>query len=329
MKRKLIYGVKISCSILMVGLIIGFIYVSFKENQIGLSEITNMLYWPLLLVAILFLMLYYFSSSVAWRDLISDSICTSPLSLSKSFGIVNISGLTKYLPGKIWSYAIQIYILIKQGVTLSRAVFCNLIHLILTVTTPILFFLPVYAFYILKNESKLLQWSIMSLGLLLYCVGLILAPRLLQLGVHFLNRFRKEKVIYIPMSVRSIMKIQGILIGAYSFYLFSLLCIVYGLGFTQSFLEALCIASICLFSMIVGFIFVIIPGGLGIQESLIYELVRGTQNTTFSLALPIAFRIVSIVTDVIVGVLSLVLIKTEIRQFYVDKKSSSKEVVEN
>ena len=67
--------------------------------------------------------------------------------------------------------------------------------------------------------------------------------------------------------------------------------------------------SSMMLSDVIGFLTVIVPGGLGVREGVMYFILKGDTPKTLSLILPIASRIISMLVDVTLGTIGIVLLK--------------------
>jgi uncharacterized membrane protein YbhN (UPF0104 family) len=298
-------------TVFVVVAIIYFVNAEIQKSGAEITEIIHSVKWERLIISVLLLCLYFLLSSIGLRYLLNNQSNARVLSISKSFGILNISGLIKYLPGKVWSYAIMFYALNDIGFPMAKAVLDSLIHLILTVATPFLLMLPVTVFLFFSHFSLLIKLSMILLGVCLYIFCLFIFPFLLKIFVSLINRFKKEPIIYSPISRSLVLNTQIIILAGYIAYILAIMMIINSINMNLHFLDVLQTAIICLFATTIGFLAIIVPGGIGIQESLIYFFANINQtDPAFSLILPIVVRMVSIVSDLIVGLVSLWIIRS-------------------
>jgi uncharacterized membrane protein YbhN (UPF0104 family) len=90
-------------------------------------------------------------------------------------------------------------------------------------------------------------------------------------------------------------------IGAY------FLC--FGIGFDVAGRDIFPVMSSMMLSDVIGFLAVIVPGGLGVREGVMYLILKEDASKALSLILPIASRIVSMLVDVTLGTIGIVLLK--------------------
>jgi uncharacterized membrane protein YbhN (UPF0104 family) len=84
--------------------------------------------------------------------------------------------------------------------------------------------------------------------------------------------------------------------------------IALGIGFDLDSLKILFISAAMLLGDVIGFLILIAPGGLGVREGTMFLILKGTGIIQFALIMPIAVRLLSIVTDLIMGILSALII---------------------
>lgn len=87
-----------------------------------------------------------------------------------------------------------------------------------------------------------------------------------------------------------------------------LLC--FGIGFDVDHSKMFLVMSSMMIAEVIGFVAVIAPGGVGVREGVMYLMLSGVSIPALSLILPIATRIVSMLVDIVLGTISLVLLKT-------------------
>ena len=301
---------KVLLTISILIIIALFIITELQRSNLQIADIAYRIHWPLIPLAVIVFCIYFFVISMGLWYLLNNGSMVK-ISTIKNFGIFNISGLTKYLPGKVWSYAILFYALKEHGISVSKAVFDSLTHLILTITTPFLLMMPVAVFLFLPQLSLTAQLAFLFFGVVFYILCLFASPYLLKMLVACINYFKKkEPIVYIALSRKNILITQVFILAGYLLYILSISIIVYSIEQSFYWITIVQIAVICVFSAIIGFLVLIVPGGIGIQESLIFLLTNIHQaDPGFSLVLPIIVRLVGVITDLIVGLASLWLIR--------------------
>ena len=69
-----------------------------------------------------------------------------------------------------------------------------------------------------------------------------------------------------------------------------------------------------LFSDTVGFLAFLVPGGVGVRESLFYLVLQERGGQSFALILPIVMRLMSMLVDALLGLLGLVYLRTYMKE---------------
>jgi uncharacterized membrane protein YbhN (UPF0104 family) len=83
----------------------------------------------------------------------------------------------------------------------------------------------------------------------------------------------------------------------------------FGIGLEVADKKIFSVMSAMIISDVVGFVAVIVPGGLGVREGVMYFLLKGDTSGALFLILPIATRIVGMLVDILLGTMSFVLLK--------------------
>jgi hypothetical protein len=162
---------------------------------------------------------------------------------------------------------------------------------------------------VLLPDWSHLQWPI---ALFVACV--------LSINVIFLNqnirkflikivlRVTKRNLSFDRMSSWRIVTMQFIyLIGAFLWALAGCL-IAMSMGFQMDGLNIISVSASMLLGDVIGLLVLIAPGGLGVREGTMYLILKGTGVISFALVFPMIIRLLSIVTDVIAGIASLLII---------------------
>jgi uncharacterized membrane protein YbhN (UPF0104 family) len=68
------------------------------------------------------------------------------------------------------------------------------------------------------------------------------------------------------------------------------------------------ISSAMLLGDVIGFLILIAPGGLGVREGTMFLILKDIGMIQFALIFPIVMRLLSIVTDLIMGIISVLII---------------------
>jgi uncharacterized membrane protein YbhN (UPF0104 family) len=74
--------------------------------------------------------------------------------------------------------------------------------------------------------------------------------------------------------------------------------------------EACLVISASMISDVIGFLAFIVPGGLGVREGIMYLLLEGISLKPLQLVLPVASRVVTMLVDILLGLVALRLLRT-------------------
>ena len=99
----------------LVGLcVIWFFARAFRRNWAEVRAHEFDLSWPFLLGSALATLAAILLATYAWYASI-NALSSGKVDFRQSIAAANLSGLTKYIPGKVWSYALQMYFLDGLG----------------------------------------------------------------------------------------------------------------------------------------------------------------------------------------------------------------------
>jgi hypothetical protein len=88
---------------------------------------------------------------------------------------------------------------------------------------------------------------------------------------------------------------------------------------------ALLYVAATLVSDVIGFLAFLVPGGLGVRESVQYMMLGGSSMGPLALVLPCVSRVVSMVADLVVGAVALKLLRGFLRRIQSHKQSATSE----
>jgi glycosyltransferase 2 family protein len=288
--------------------VVVFFYRAFQENWEKLQT-ADFHADPLCCAGtVLAFILSTLAGTYAWRATIND-LSPRPLDLGHSIALVNTSSLTKYLPGKLWSYALQMHWLSDQGTSKSAVLFANLVNLLASVVTSSLVGLLGFALFPADPAHRPLL-LLLFVGLALcYGVGLVFHAWPLRLMTQLLNRVFKRQMEAFEFRPAALFQLQlGHGLGAL-FEGAGLLLAWYGLGVPGPIADGIAVAAAGLIGNVIGFLAIVVPGGLGVRETVMWWLLNQRIPTSVSLVLPLITRLAFMLADVILGALALFLLR--------------------
>jgi len=247
-------------------------------------------------------------ATLAWYSAM-NTLSRSKISFRQSVAAVNASSLTKYIPGKIWSYALQMYWLDGLGFSKALIVYVNLINLLISLGMSLMLGLLCLLF----SQSSVPTQPLVAVlvGLAAADICCVLFSRSLLNGlVSLVNRLFKRSFSYFEVSQSLLVRLHLIHflaavtsgVGAYMF--------CFAIGYRIDFGQALVVVGSSLVADVVGFLAIIVPGGLGVREGLMYAMLGGQATGSLSLILPVASRMLNMFVDVLLGAVALKLLQT-------------------
>ncbi len=298
--------IKISLSILLVVLFIWFFYKEFKENWESIRTLHLEMNWKYLVLGILMMIANYLCTTLSWHIGINYFDNHKKLKFTQSIALVNISQLGKYIPGKLWSYMVQIYWLASKGVPKTTVLYLNIVTTLLTILVSML--LGCLLLIMLPNWYHLRTEILIFIGLLLIINLVLFNNNFLKYFIEMFSRITKQKVSFYQLSTRRIISMQLLYITGALFWALAGCFISLSIGFNLDSLRMLFISSAMLLGDVIGFLILIAPGGLGVREGTMFLILKGAGIIQFALIFPIIVRLLSIVTDLIMGIVSVLII---------------------
>lgn len=286
-----------------------------KRHWDELSRVHMELRWHYILIGVPLVLGAYLVATLAWQETILLA-SRRKLTYIESIGLVNISQLTKYIPGKVWSYAIQMHLLAAHDISKAWVLTVNIIMLLSLVTSA-----AVIGFgYIYFSGTYLPQEISLTLLLVSFTFYLFLVfggAWSVNVLVRLANALLKKQFAAINLRLGAMIKIHGLYLISNLLFGIAGYFVAVGLGLPQDFMLVLPIAASMLLSDTIGFFAFVVPGGIGVREGIMYAMLRSVVDIQTCFILPVAFRLVTTVSDLLLGGAALFLLHT------FEKKSSN------
>jgi len=285
-----------------------FFYRAFSRNWAEIRAHDFQLNYPLLALAFATIAASYVPATYGWHVAVNALSAVNKVTFAQSFATVNTSGLTRYVPGKVWNLALQMYWLTKLGISKPLVVYVNLINLFVGIITEVILGLS----YLLLSSDKIPLGTSLSLlaGLLvLDCCVIVFQSQILNLLIALINRVLKRDLPRSNVPAKLMWQLHVIQFGSCLAFGIGAYLLCLGLGYTLAFREALLVMASLLLSEVGGILAVLSPGGLGVREGIMYAMLAGASTAALSLILPLAVRAVTMAVDVLLGLIGLKLLR--------------------
>jgi uncharacterized membrane protein YbhN (UPF0104 family) len=158
------------------------------------------------------------------------------------------------------------------------------------------------------------DWHHLKTEIIIF-IGLLLVINLIVFNKNFLTFFVKiflritgQKISFYQLSTSRIISMQLLYITGALFWALAGCFISLSIGFGLDGLKMIFISSAMLLGDVIGFLILIAPGGLGVREGTMFLILKDIGMIQFALIFPIVMRLLSIVTDLIMGIISVLII---------------------
>ncbi len=303
-KRKNI--IKCVLSLIIIFSVSFFYYEAFQRNWESIQSHPLNLNLFFISLSFLSLVITCLCSTYGWHLALNTLSNTKKMTFAQSVAMVNTSSLTKYIPGKVWSYAIQMYWLVRAGFPKSLILYVNFINLSISIITSL-----IVGFCYLSFSFGSVPYTIPCLLVLIgFDICFIKFNSSIVNGmISLFNRVLDGDIEYFSISQRLLVCLHSIhFLAAFCFGLGAyVLCS--GIGVEVGAGSTLVVMASLLLADVVGFLAVIVPGGLGVREGVMYLMLNNVSVGTIALLLPLASRIVSMVVDAALGIFAFILLR--------------------
>lgn len=293
-------GLKFVAGPVIVACIAYFFYRAFQKNWASIQA-QHLDFKPAYLgLAVLCMLVNYLLGTYGWQLTINALGGGNKLTFSQTVAIVNSSNLVKYVPGKVLTYALQVYWLANRGFSTSLVVYVNALNLLISLAVSIIFGFGCLLFAQSPIPTSV-TLGIVVVGSVLDVIGFKYHAAVLKLMIRVYNRLFKREVRYVDVPGSLLFKLHLVhLVAVAAFGLCAYFTSI-GIGYYLPPSSAPRPMAAMLISDTVAFFAVITPGGLGVREGLMYLLLDGAKGSALAITLPVAARAVHMVVDLLLG----------------------------
>lgn len=293
-------GIKYVAGPVIIACIAFFFYRSFQRNWSNIQAQHIHFKPQYLALAVLCLLVTYLVPTYGWQLTINALGGGSRLTFSQTVATVNSSNLVKYVPGKVLTYALQMYWLGNRGFSKSLIIYVNALNLLISLSVSVIFGFGCL-FLAPSPIPSGVTLGIVVTGIVLDIVGFKYHAGLLKLFTRLYNRLLRRDVRYVDvpgalLAQLHVLHLISVVAFGISAYFTSL-----GIGYDLPLRAAPLLMAAILISDTIAFFAVITPGGLGVREGLMYLVLGGASGTSLALTLPVATRAVHMFVDLLLG----------------------------
>ncbi|HYQ27721.1 MAG TPA: lysylphosphatidylglycerol synthase domain-containing protein [Polyangiaceae bacterium] len=299
---------KPALSLLIVVCVVWFFGKAFRANWADVQAHEFQLSVPYLIAAALVTLAAMLLATYAWYRSI-NALSTSQVDFRQSIAAANVSGLTKYIPGKVWSYALQMYWLDGLGIGKALIVYVGLLNLAISMGVSVMFGLICLLFGQVAFPAQALFGAL--LGLLSFdALAIGFNRALLHALVSLINRVFKRTLSAFDVTKSLLLELHLIhlLAAAASGLAAYLFC--FAIGYRIDFERSLVVVGSSTLGDVAGFLAIIVPGGIGVREGLMYKMLGGQGSGSLALVLPVASRLLNMFVEIALGAVALRLLRT-------------------
>lgn len=287
--------------------VVFFFYKAFSANWASVQSYTPNLNYLFIVLSFISILLTYLLTTYAWFQILNSLSSNVKITFSECVATVNTSSLTKYIPGKVWSHALQMYWLSKKGFSKALIVYVNMVTIFISLTIALILG---FGYLILSPTAFFPKVSICSFVILIiFDIAFIkYNSTLFNKLIAVINKVLKREIKYFDTSKKTLIYLHVInIIAAFCYGMGAYLACL-GIGFEVTHRNMFTVMSSMLISDVIGFLAIIVPGGLGVREGVMYFLLHGISSGALSLVLPIATRIVNMLVDIFLGTISFIIL---------------------
>jgi len=287
--------------VLIVALIGYFYSLEIEKNWASIQNFKLVVNIYYLLGALSFYLLSYLLETYIWQVCINKYLGRHELNFSKSFAVVNSSGLLKYLPGRVWTYTAQLVWLKKYGISKSIILYVNLICILGSLIVSLYLGLVYLALY--SDLMGIMTIILLSAVLVLCNIAYIIwNSALVNKLVTAAGKLFNKEIQPLLNAQALIFYVQFIYICSWSLMGFGGYFLAKGIGLDIPSGSMFAILASMSISWLIGYFAIISPGGLGIREGTMLLMLSNIVNIQTALIFPILSRFMYLIAEALLGI---------------------------
>lgn len=284
-----------------------FFYAQIHSHWQQLSVSRVQLHWLWLIFGLFLVLIHYMMTTAAWRIAMVGGTETE-LSFAESIGISNVTQLTKYVPGKVWSYAIQMHLLASHGISKTRVVSTNLLMLLSLLSSATVLGSG-YLVYSATVFPTVFSRALLVASVVGYICLIVGGTHAINATVRLLNRLFKRNIEPISIATSVILRVHGVNFASNVVYGLAGYVVAIGSGAPTTVDILVPIASATLLADTIGLLAIVAPGGIGVREGIMYVMLKSVLSAQICFVLLAAFRLVTAACDLMLGSTALLLLR--------------------
>ncbi|MGI8682212.1 MAG: lysylphosphatidylglycerol synthase domain-containing protein [Mycobacteriales bacterium] len=284
--RRLAFGARVLVALLVIGAVGYAVASQWSEVRAAITSLA----WSSVLLSAAAIFAGTVTSVLAWRTLLAEE--GQPLSPLSAGRIFLVGQLGKYLPGSVWSIALQVELGRRAGVPRARAFTTSLVWVGLSLSTALtvgLLGLPVLA----AESSGRGWWLLAALPPALVASH----PRVLTRLVNLVLRGVRRPPLPRPLTWRGVLSAAGWLGLTWTFFGLHLWLLANALGAPGLGGFVRCLGGFAL-AMAAGVLFLLAPSGAGVREALLVAALSPVMSRGQALGVAVVSRMLFTAVDV-------------------------------
>jgi len=293
-------GIKYAVGVAIIASIAFFFYHAVQGSWASIQA-QHVEFRPLYLaLAMLCMLVTYLVPTYGWQFTINTLGGGNKLTFSQTVATVNSSNLVKYVPGKVLTYALQVYWLANRGFSKSLVIYVNALNLLVSLAVSLIFGFGCLLFAPSPIPAGVTA-GVLIAGVLLDIVGFKYHAAVLQLLIRIYGRLFRREVRYLDVPGSLIGRLHVVHLISVTAFGLSAYFTSLGIGYYLPPSSAPRLMAAILISDTIAFFAVVTPGGLGVREALMYLALGGASGTSLAITLPLATRAVHMSVDLLLG----------------------------
>lgn len=274
-------------------LIVIFIVRYLKNNFVNFNPESLKFNWLNLTISTLLVSIFFYNQYLLWYLITKINKCN--LQLQNTIRLRALSEIGKYLPGKVFGYAILMYNYSINGHSKSKLLICFTIELLGNILAIMLIFFTSIIF-----EDQINDRNRIFIVLAFFIISIVIIhPKTINFVIDIFNKYFKRSTEYIEVSFFLLFCI--VILYMINFYIFgfAFIFLINSISYV-SFTNILFITSSTTIAGLIGLISIFVPAGLGVREGMLLISLNGILGPVLSASIALVSRLWMTIAELLI-----------------------------
>ena len=289
-----------ACALAIIIAVAVFFYLEFQKNADVIRAFHFHINISYLIAAAAFGSMALMIGPFIWRSYVNDYLHTK-INFREAVSLYNTSALFKYIPGKIWNYAVQISLMSSKGISNMALIYINLACFVCFAFVSFIYASGYFLFFT-RTVTGGIYVLFFVLLLVLDFIFIVRNASIMNYLIIPLNRFFRMEIH--PVKIKKMIFVYTQLLQFIGYLLIGIAVyfLARGIGLEVPFNRIFAILATITLAGVLGSLAFFSPGGLGVREGVMFMMFKQFTGIETALILPVMARLLYVIVELILGI---------------------------